>query len=293
MNELATIEQSNIAIQLDMASQALAEVTTDFERIEIRDTAKAIQAASEILQRKDIQVQASLLVTDAERAIVKANPSRQGERTDKNFVTPKDDVISHSNLRNMRQAHTDISDSEYREIKRESVDSENPLTRDKLQKLAREKGKENRDRIYAKQLMIFPADRFSVIYADPPWRYESATPNRAIENHYPTMELQEIKDLGVQSICDDSCVLYLWATSAKAPEAFEVMTAWEFTYKSQFVWVKDKIGMGYWARGQHELLLVETKGKFSPPEPENRVSSVIHADRTEHSKLSLLRLWKC
>ena len=30
--------------------------------------------------------------------------------------------------------------------------------------------------------------------------------------------------------------------------------------------------------------LLELRGKFSPPEPENRISSVIHADRTEHSK---------
>lgn len=36
-------------------------------------------------------------------------------------------------------------------------------------------------------------DRFPVIYADPPWRYEhTKTDNRAIENHYPTMDLDDI-----------------------------------------------------------------------------------------------------
>ena len=97
------------------------------------------------------------------------------------------------------------------------------------------------------------------------------------------MDLQEIKNLGVLDICHEDCVLYLWATAPKLLEALEVMTAWGFTYKSQFVWVKDKLGMGYWARNQHELLLVGTKGNFPPPEPSLRKSSVINEARVEHS----------
>jgi N6-adenosine-specific RNA methylase IME4 len=46
----------------------------------------------------------------------------------------------------------------------------------------------------------------------------------------------------------DDCVLFLWATIPMLPQALEVMAAWGFTYKSQFVWVKDKAGTGYWAR---------------------------------------------
>ncbi|MFM7468586.1 MAG: MT-A70 family methyltransferase, partial [Vampirovibrionales bacterium] len=41
---------------------------------------------------------------------------------------------------------------------------------------------------------------------------------------------------------------------------------------------------GYWFRGQHELLLVATKGKFSPPDQQHRVSSVFRESRTQHSK---------
>jgi len=50
------------------------------------------------------------------------------------------------------------------------------------------------------------------------------------------------------------------------------------------VWDKELIGMGYYFRIQHELLLIGTKGNFSPPEPEARVSSVIRERRTEHSR---------
>ena len=193
MNDLATTETSNIAIKLNSASQALAQATSDFERIEIRDTAKAIQAASEILKRKDIQVQASLLVTDAERAIVKANPSRQGERTDKNFVTSKDDVISQSNLRNMRQAHDSLSDTEFGSIKSEAIESEEPLTRSKLQKITKDKrqkqNRAERDIKLESSNTQLPdgTQKYGIIYADPPYRYDfSNTKNREIENHYPT-----------------------------------------------------------------------------------------------------------
>ena len=50
---------------------------------------------------------------------------------------------------------------------------------------------------------------FPVLYADPPWRYEHGDPSRAIEAHYPTLDLDEIKALKVPA-CDDA-VLFLWA----------------------------------------------------------------------------------
>ena len=42
--------------------------------------------------------------------------------------------------------------------------------------------------------------------------------------------------------------------------------------------------MGYWFRGQHELLLVARRGDFPRPRPEDCVSSVIQAARGEHSE---------
>jgi len=125
--------------------------------------------------------------------------------------------------------------------------------------------------------------KYQVIYADPPWRYDfSKSDSRKIENQYPTMTTREICDLGVPS--DNNSVLYLWATSPKLLEALEVMAAWGFQYKSQAVWDKRKIGMGYWFRGQHEILLVGTKGRFPPPEQSKRTSSVFTYTRGMHSK---------
>lgn len=137
--------------------------------------------------------------------------------------------------------------------------------------------------------------KYQIIYSDPPWRYDfSKSGSRKIENQYSTMELEDIKNLQVPS--DDNSVLYLWATTPKLVEALEVMKAWGFTYKSHAIWDKDCIGMGYWFRGQHELLLVGTKGNFSPPKAELRKSSIVKIKRGEHSSKpdyfkTLIDLW--
>lgn len=129
-------------------------------------------------------------------------------------------------------------------------------------------------------------NKYPIILADPPWKYSSGTtdPRRIIENHYPTMDLEEICDMDIgNKIASDNAVLFLWATSPLIKEALQVMEAWGFKYKSQFIWNKERLGMGYWARGQHELLLIGIKG--NPPRPLSSVvaPSIINEKRTQHS----------
>jgi len=124
---------------------------------------------------------------------------------------------------------------------------------------------------------------FGLVLADPPWAYDFAqSDSREIENQYPTATVDEI--ISHKPDAADDCVLLMWATVAKLSEALEVMDGWGFEYKTHAVWDKEKIGMGYWFRGQHELLLVGTKGKVSPPAPEHRVSSVFREARRAHSE---------
>lgn len=124
--------------------------------------------------------------------------------------------------------------------------------------------------------------RFGVIYADPPWNYANSPDRGNPENHYPVMDLADICAIDVKAA--DNCVLYLWATAPLLVEALQVVSAWGFTYKTCAVWDKEKIGVGYWFRGQHELLLVGVRGKVSPPPQPLRVSSVYREARTAHSK---------
>jgi len=128
--------------------------------------------------------------------------------------------------------------------------------------------------------------KYPIIYADPPWRYENppmGDTGRSIENHYPTMELEEICRLPVADLATPDALLYMWATAPKLAECIQVVEAWGFEYRTCFVWVKDKIGMGYYARNQHEILMVCRRGELPPPDVSARYSSVVHADRTEHS----------
>jgi N6-adenosine-specific RNA methylase IME4 len=135
----------------------------------------------------------------------------------------------------------------------------------------------------------FPSDRrYAVLYADPPWHFEvyneQSGVERAAGNHYPTMPLEEICALPVSHLATDAAVLFLWTTAPHLQESFQALGAWGFEYKTNIVWVKHKLGLGYFVRNQHELLLVATRGDMPSPSPANRPASVISAPRREHSR---------
>jgi N6-adenosine-specific RNA methylase IME4 len=146
-----------------------------------------------------------------------------------------------------------------------------------------EKALQAKPLLTAVETPALPTGQFTVIYADPPWQYEHPiSESRAIESHYPTMQLEEIKAMKIPIA--ENAVIFLWAPAPKLTEALEVMTAWGFSYRTNAVWDKEKIGMGYWFRGQHEHLLLGVKGEVAPPVDSERVSSVIRFPRTEHSR---------
>lgn len=108
--------------------------------------------------------------------------------------------------------------------------------------------------------------KYSVIVADPPWSYRvwsKKGANRSAESHYPTMCMEDIKALPVAELADKDCALFLWITFPMLREAWSVMDAWGFTFKTvAFVWVKlnrqvDTLftGMGYWTRANAEICL--------------------------------------
>lgn len=173
----------------------------------------------------------------------------------------------------------------------EEVDADPELARHVMEggsarTLLREKSRNARNLRLAEQARPLTGPvRYPVLYADPPWRYEYApSQSRAVENQYPTLSTEEVCALPVAALATEDAVLFLWATSPKLEEALAVIRAWGFTYRTCAVWDKQKMGMGYYFRQNHELLLVATRGSPPAPPPEARVGSVVSAPRGAHSE---------
>ena len=74
--------------------------------------------------------------------------------------------------------------------------------------------------------------KYNIIYADPPWHYESGKVQGAAENHYPTMSIDNLCALPVAELTAKDCALFLWATFPQLPEALRLIKAWGFQYKT-------------------------------------------------------------
>ncbi len=138
--------------------------------------------------------------------------------------------------------------------------------------------------------------KYNVIYADPPWEYkESGGGNRGTAGlPYPSMTTDEICELPIKSICDDTSILFIWATFRKLEECLKVINAWGFEYYGLgFDWVKTNKnqdtpcwGMGYYTRQNTEICLIGVKpdkNKRIKPQVRNELS-VVHSKKREHSR---------
>ena len=74
--------------------------------------------------------------------------------------------------------------------------------------------------------------KYSIIYADPPWRYERNGVQGAAEKHYPTMSIDELCRLPVSELSEKDSILFLWTTFPQLREALRVIKAWGFEYKA-------------------------------------------------------------
>ena len=127
-----------------------------------------------------------------------------------------------------------------------------------------------------------PEGRFSVIAADPPWPYSCRTEDVSHRGAipYPSMTVEDICNLKLPA--DRDCVLWLWTTNAFMRQAFQVLDAWAFQDKTILTWVKDRMGVGNWLRGQTEHCILAVKG--SPVVTLQGQSTVLNAPVREHSR---------
>lgn len=158
-----------------------------------------------------------------------------------------------------------------------------------IEKKARRKA---REAALGEKQHALPEKKFGVIYADCEWKFEPYSRetgmDRAADNHYPTTATDALCARPVGDITAKDCVLFLWATAPMAQHAFRVMEAWGFEYKTECIWNKVRAGNargpGYWFSGEHEKLLVGTRGSVPAPAPGTQWRSVIDAPVGAHSQ---------
>lgn len=142
-------------------------------------------------------------------------------------------------------------------------------------------------------MIPLPDKKYKAILADPPWsfkNYSKKGEGRNVNRHYSTMTLTDIKNLPVQKIAEDDCVLFMWTTGPLMDKAFDVISDWGFTYKTiGFTWIKENMkspglfmGGGYWTRSNAEICLLATTGK--PKRINKDVRQAIISPRREHSR---------
>ncbi len=131
-------------------------------------------------------------------------------------------------------------------------------------------------------LSALPTNHYGTIYADPPWPYANQASRAAAVNHYPSMSIDDICGLPVSGRVKAQAHLWLWATNSFLREAFDVIDAWGFEYKSVMVWVKPQMGLGNYLRVSHGFLLLASRGNLAGRATDQR--SWIEHDRLKHSQ---------
>jgi N6-adenosine-specific RNA methylase IME4 len=146
-----------------------------------------------------------------------------------------------------------------------------------------------------------PQNHYGAVYADPPWHYrvwaENSQNNRIASAKYAVMTTADICALPVGSLAKDDCVLFVWVTWPQLRDAFDVISAWGFEYKTcAFSWMKAnnrqpdmfrdeldaQVGLGYWTRANSEVCLLATRG--NPKRLNADVRQGIIEPRRQHSR---------
>jgi N6-adenosine-specific RNA methylase IME4 len=290
--ELTVIRNEVRLINFDRARQALEEAHSFDEVKQIRDQAEAIRAY--IKQQKGsliMQNQAAEIKIRAERRageMLGETEKQHGARPADNF-TGLHDVIPPPTLKELGiseiQSHrwqtmADVPEERVEQLIEEVTAAQDELTSKAIYNIAQKiKHEVARADKVSKPL---PTGIWNVIYADPPWKYENSGFEMSANKHYEVMDLWDIKALPVKEHAAENSVLFLWSTNPMLKDALEVIEAWGFEYKTNFVWVKNNFTAGFYLFGKHELLLISARGSLLPSG--TKPMSVISAENDIHSK---------
>lgn len=132
---------------------------------------------------------------------------------------------------------------------------------------------------------------YGLIMADPPRHFRTRSAKgitaKGATGQYATMTRDDIEALPIGDLAAKDAILWLWATNPMLPDAFAVLRAWGFTFKTAGHWAKTTrhgklaFGAGYILRCAGEPFLIGTRGK---PRTSRSVRSVVMGQIREHSR---------
>lgn len=277
-------------VHYDQARRELALASSIDEVKMIRDQAEAIRQY--IKQQKgsfEMQNQAAEIKLRAERRAGEILKEREIPVANQYSATSHDVIKQPPTLKELEitpmqsmrwQAEAEIPEERFEQFIAETKAAAEELTSKAALNIAlKMKHEEERKDKVSRPL---PEGIFNVIYADPPWKYENSGFAMSAEKHYEVMDLYDIQVLPIGKHTPSDAILFLWATNPLLQDAFSVIESWGFEYKTNMVWVKDNATAGFYVRGQHELLLICTKGSLLPSG--DLPISIINGKNDIHSK---------
>ena len=286
----------NLPALLDSARRALTEAESLEDIKDIRDRAEVLrQYAAQAGAGLEAQNRCAEIKLRAERKageVLAETEMDKGGRPKENHSHDGSSLkaigINHNQSSRWQQAAS-IPEDEFEAHIAKTKEAQGELTSASVRRLAE---RSTRDQRREAGFPDIPEGEYRVIYADPPWKYgdergglgSTKSNYGPAEHHYPTMSIKELCELDVGGLAHDDAVLFLWVPSPLLQNAFPVIKAWGFSYKSSFVWDKVSHNFGNYNSVRHEFLLICTRGSCLPDSDKLKDSVVSIEKSRKHSE---------